>query len=258
MHLRADAVLPPQASASSVTSTSWQHETAGGSTTAHVIAVTEDGDARRWGADDDDGSLTSNGRGGGAAAATTAGLGRSAIDAHAHPVTPGVFVVATPDGCAWVTSGGSLGGGSSAVTTRRFVVSSAGAAVTSVRWSPDGAHFAAGAEDGGVSVWAAADGARASTPTVAPRAIQVLRWAPTGGRLLFAAGSELGIARAFPAPAVGIGTALAGADSSVRWPAHAGVVLAADWAPACGASRGGGGGGGSCVDRVVSGGEDGV
>lgn len=114
-------------------------------------------------------------------------------------------------------------------------VTANGAAVTSVRWSPDATAFATATEDGTVKVWSRSGMLRSSLAAL-QRCAYAVRWGPDGNSILYSAGSELTVASL----KMESGSSSSG---SATWKAHDGVVLVCDWSTA--------------NDRIVSGGEDG-
>lgn len=166
------------------------------------------------------------------------------IDLAVSPVAPELVAAACSDGALRLFS--AAGGREE----KRVAASAAGAAIISVRWSPDGSALVTGGEDGCVKVWSRAGALRTTLATCAGP-VYAVRWGSDANTILWASGRDLLIA-SLTADAGGTGrtgkggaaaTATSGSAGAISWKAHDGVVLAADWCPTTG--------------RIVSGGEDG-
>ncbi|KAH8376894.1 hypothetical protein KR093_001935 [Drosophila rubida] len=90
------------------------------------------------------------------------------------------------------------------------------AAISSARWSPDGAGLLTAAEDGVVKIWSRS-GMLRSTVIQSDEAIRCARWAPSSTAIVFSQGGHISI------------KPLAANSKLTRWRAHDGLVLSLSW-----------------------------
>ncbi|XP_034100878.1 intraflagellar transport protein 80 homolog [Drosophila albomicans] len=90
------------------------------------------------------------------------------------------------------------------------------AAISSARWSPDGAGLLTAAEDGVVKIWSRS-GMLRSTVIQSDEAIRCARWAPSSTAIAFSQGGHISI------------KPLAANSKLIRWRAHDGLVLSLSW-----------------------------
>ncbi|KAH8271674.1 hypothetical protein KR044_000925 [Drosophila immigrans] len=90
------------------------------------------------------------------------------------------------------------------------------AAISSARWSPDGAGLLTAAEDGVVKIWSRS-GMLRSTVIQSDEPIRCARWAPTSTAIAFSQGGHISI------------KPLAANSKLIRWRAHDGLVLSLSW-----------------------------
>ncbi|XP_064538998.1 intraflagellar transport protein 80 homolog [Drosophila montana] len=90
------------------------------------------------------------------------------------------------------------------------------AAISSGRWSPDGAGLLTAAEDGVVKIWSRS-GMLRSTVIQSDEAIRCARWAPSSTAIAFCQGGHISI------------KPLAANSKLIRWRAHDGLVLSLSW-----------------------------
>ncbi|EDW03268.1 GH11144 [Drosophila grimshawi] len=90
------------------------------------------------------------------------------------------------------------------------------AAISSGRWSPDGAGLLTAAEDGVVKIWSRS-GMLRSTVIQSDEAIRCARWAPSSTAIAFSQGGHISI------------KPLAANSKLIRWRAHDGLVLSLSW-----------------------------
>ncbi|XP_017043901.1 intraflagellar transport protein 80 homolog [Drosophila ficusphila] len=139
-----------------------------------------------------------------------------------------------PTDLHWLLLGGrSSGGGKGSDTLLicsndgRFVIlnksarversiSAHGAAISSGRWSPDGAGLLTAGEDGVIKIWSRS-GMLRSTVVQNEEAIRCARWAPNSTSIVFCQGGHISI------------KPLAANSKLIRWRAHDGIVLSLSW-----------------------------
>ncbi|KAH8248694.1 hypothetical protein KR032_002292 [Drosophila birchii] len=139
-----------------------------------------------------------------------------------------------PTDLHWLLLGGrSSGGGKGSDTLLvcsndgRFVIlnksarversiSAHGAAISSGRWSPDGAGLLTAGEDGVIKIWSRS-GMLRSTVVQNEEAIRCARWAPNSTSIVFCQGGHVSI------------KPLAANSKLIRWRAHDGLVLSLSW-----------------------------
>ncbi|XP_016984193.1 intraflagellar transport protein 80 homolog [Drosophila rhopaloa] len=139
-----------------------------------------------------------------------------------------------PTDLHWLLLGGrSSGGGKGSDTLLissndgRFVIlnksarversiSAHGAAISSGRWSPDGAGLLTAGEDGVIKIWSRS-GMLRSTVVQNEEAIRCARWAPNSTSIVFCQGGHISI------------KPLAANSKLIRWRAHDGLVLSLSW-----------------------------
>ncbi|XP_062133330.1 intraflagellar transport protein 80 homolog [Drosophila sulfurigaster albostrigata] len=90
------------------------------------------------------------------------------------------------------------------------------AAISSARWSPDGAGLLTAAEDGVVKIWSRS-GMLRSTVIQSDEAIRCARWASSSTAIAFSQGGHISI------------KPLAANSKLIRWRAHDGLVLSLSW-----------------------------
>ncbi|TDG44841.1 hypothetical protein AWZ03_008738 [Drosophila navojoa] len=90
------------------------------------------------------------------------------------------------------------------------------AAISSGRWSPDGAGLLTAAEDGVIKIWSRS-GMLRSTVIQSDEPIRCARWAPTSTAIVFSQGGHISI------------KPLAANSKLIRWRAHDGLVLSLSW-----------------------------
>ncbi|XP_030383266.1 intraflagellar transport protein 80 homolog [Scaptodrosophila lebanonensis] len=90
------------------------------------------------------------------------------------------------------------------------------AAISSGRWSPDGAGLLTAGEDGVVKIWSRS-GMLRSTVIQSDEPIRCARWAPNSTSILFSQGSYINV------------KPLAANSKLLRWRAHDGLVLSLSW-----------------------------
>ncbi|XP_034473971.1 intraflagellar transport protein 80 homolog [Drosophila innubila] len=90
------------------------------------------------------------------------------------------------------------------------------AAISSGRWSPDGAGLLTAAEDGVVKIWSRS-GMLRSTVIQSDEAIRCARWSPSSTAIVFSQGGHISI------------KPLAANSKLIRWRAHDGLVLSLSW-----------------------------
>ncbi|EDW29225.1 GL19588 [Drosophila persimilis] len=95
-------------------------------------------------------------------------------------------------------------------------ISAHGAAISSGRWSPDGAGLLTAGEDGVIKIWSRS-GMLRSTVVQNEEAIRCARWAPNSTSIVFCQGGHISI------------KPLAANSKSIRWRAHDGLVLSLSW-----------------------------
>ncbi|EDV54504.1 intraflagellar transport protein 80 homolog [Drosophila erecta] len=139
-----------------------------------------------------------------------------------------------PTDLHWLLLGGrSSGGGKGSDTLLicsndgRFVIlnksarversiSAHGAAISSGRWSPDGAGLLTAGEDGVIKIWSRS-GMLRSTVVQNEEAIRCARWAPNSTSIVFCQGGHISV------------KPLAANSKLIRWRAHDGLVLSLSW-----------------------------
>ncbi|XP_055918653.1 intraflagellar transport protein 80 homolog [Eupeodes corollae] len=102
-------------------------------------------------------------------------------------------------------------------------------AISSGRWSPDGAGLLTASEDGIIKIWSRS-GMLRSTVVQSDEAIRYARWSPNSTAIVFCQGGFISI------------KPLAANSKITRWRAHDGLVLCLSWS--------------SQTDLIASGGED--
>ncbi|XP_037710145.1 intraflagellar transport protein 80 homolog [Drosophila subpulchrella] len=95
-------------------------------------------------------------------------------------------------------------------------ISAHGAAISSGRWSPDGAGLLTAGEDGVIKIWSRS-GMLRSTVVQNDEAIHCARWAPNSTSIVFCQGGHISI------------KPLAANSKLIRWRAHDGLVLSLSW-----------------------------
>ncbi|XP_017088980.2 intraflagellar transport protein 80 homolog [Drosophila bipectinata] len=95
-------------------------------------------------------------------------------------------------------------------------ISAHGAAISSGRWSPDGAGLLTAGEDGVIKIWSRS-GMLRSTVVQNEEAIHCARWAPNSTSIVFCQGGHISI------------KPLAANSKIIRWRAHDGLVLCLSW-----------------------------
>ncbi|XP_016944312.2 intraflagellar transport protein 80 homolog [Drosophila suzukii] len=95
-------------------------------------------------------------------------------------------------------------------------ISAHGAAISSGRWSPDGAGLLTAGEDGVIKIWSRS-GMLRSTVVQNDEAIHCARWAPNSTSIVFCQGGHMSI------------KPLAANSKLIRWRAHDGLVLSLSW-----------------------------
>ncbi|XP_016963180.1 intraflagellar transport protein 80 homolog [Drosophila biarmipes] len=95
-------------------------------------------------------------------------------------------------------------------------ISAHGAAISSGRWSPDGAGLLTAGEDGVIKIWSRS-GMLRSTVVQNEEAIHCARWAPNSTSIVFCQGGHISI------------KPLAANSKLIRWRAHDGLVLSLSW-----------------------------
>ncbi|KAH8269341.1 hypothetical protein KR018_005129 [Drosophila ironensis] len=95
-------------------------------------------------------------------------------------------------------------------------VSAHSAAISSGRWSPDGAGLLTAGEDGVIKIWSRS-GMLRSTVVQNEEAIHCARWAPSSTSIVFCQGGHISI------------KPLAANSKLIRWRAHDGLVLCLSW-----------------------------
>ncbi|EDW46393.1 intraflagellar transport protein 80 homolog [Drosophila sechellia] len=139
-----------------------------------------------------------------------------------------------PTDLHWLLLGGrSSGGGKGSDTLLicsndgRFVIlnksarversiSAHAAAISSGRWSPDGAGLLTAGEDGVIKIWSRS-GMLRSTVVQNEESIRCARWAPNSTSIVFCQGGHISI------------KPLAANSKLIRWRAHDGLVLSLSW-----------------------------
>ncbi|XP_065358749.1 intraflagellar transport protein 80 homolog [Calliphora vicina] len=90
------------------------------------------------------------------------------------------------------------------------------AAISSGRWSPDGAGLLTAGEDGVIKIWSRS-GMLRSTILQSDEAIRCARWSPNSSSIVFCQGGHISV------------KPLAANSKLIRWRAHDGLVLSLSW-----------------------------
>ncbi|XP_030241981.1 intraflagellar transport protein 80 homolog [Drosophila navojoa] len=105
------------------------------------------------------------------------------------------------------------------------------AAISSGRWSPDGAGLLTAAEDGVIKIWSRS-GMLRSTVIQSDEPIRCARWAPTSTAIVFSQGGHISIkplAANSKLIRVSCGGQIRYFDYPFQWRAHDGLVLSLSW-----------------------------